>query len=82
MAEEAEPFVVRGRGGWVVFEGAVDEGGEVVGFVEVFEHAGGGFQVVVDELDAAAGGGGGELGDVVGEEGGAGEEVLVGVEDV
>ena len=57
------------------------EVGEVVGFVEVFEHAGAGGEVVVGELDAPGDGIVGELGAGVGEEGGLDEEGLVRVED-
>lgn len=77
VAEEARAVVVGVRDGGVLFEALPVECGEVVGFVEVFEHAGGGFEVVAGEVDAARGGGVFKLGAGVVEEGGLYEEALV-----
>lgn len=79
MTEETHAVVIGGGHGGVVFHVcAAREGGEVVGFVEVFEDGGRGHEVVVGQGDAA--GGTGELADGLFEEGSFGEEGLVGVE--
>ncbi|KAI6876571.1 hypothetical protein KC338_g32 [Hortaea werneckii] len=58
VAEEGDAVVVRGRHRGVVFHGLrALQRREVVAFVEVLEHAGGGVQVVVGELDASGLGG-------------------------
>lgn len=78
VAEQSDAVVVRGGDGGVVFHGlGALEGGEVVAFVEVLEHAGGGGEVVVGELDAPGLGGVGEARDGFGEVGGLYEEGLV-----
>ena len=82
MAEEANTFVVWLWDGRVVFQvGVAGEGGEVVAFVEVFDHGGCGGHIIACEVDATARIAG-ELLNGAGEEGGLGEEALVGVEGV
>ena len=78
MAEESDAIVVGLGDRGVEFHGcAGGEGGEVVGFVEVFEDGGGGVDVVVGEVDASGCRAVWKLRAGVGEEGRLCEEALM-----